>query len=72
MSKFIDISEFDTVEFASSSDQIVDTWGNVSYINLNDGKEFFNVYDASHTEQDVISLEIDSEFLKILKEGNCL
>ena len=70
LSKFIDISEFDTIEFASSSDQIVDTWGNVSYINFNDGKEFFNVYDASYTERDVISLEIDSEFLKILKEGN--
>ena len=70
LSKFIDISEFDTIEFASSSDQIVDNWCNVSYINLNDGKEFFNVYDATHTEQDVISLEIDSEFLKILKEGN--
>ena len=70
LSKFIDISEFDTIEFAPSSDQIVDNWCNVSYINLNDGKEFFNVYDASHTEQDVISLEIDSEFLKILKEGN--
>ena len=72
LSKFIDTSEFDTIEFAPSSDQIVDTWGNVSYINFNDGKEFFNVYDASHIEQGVISLEIDSEFLKILKEGNCL
>ena len=72
LSKFIDTSEFDTIEFAPYSDQIVDTWGNVSYINFNDGKEFFNVYDASHTEQDVISLEIDSEFLKILKEGNYL
>ena len=70
LSKFIDTSEFDTIEFAPSSDQIADTWGSVSYINFNDGKEFFNVYDASHTEQDVISLEIDSEFLKILKEGN--
>ena len=71
LSKFIDISEFNTIELASSNDQIADNWSNVSYINLNDGKEFFNVYDASHTEQDVISLEIDSEFLKILKEGNC-
>ena len=70
LSKFIDTSEFNTIEFAPSSDQIADYWGNVSYINLNDGKEFFNVYDASHTEQDIISLEIDSEFLKILKEGN--
>ena len=70
LSKFIDTSEFDTIEFAPSSDQIADSWGNVSYINFNDGKEFFNVYDASHIEQDVISLEIDSEFLKILKEGN--
>ena len=70
LSKFIDTSEFNTIEFAPSSDQIVDNWGNVSYINLNDGKEFFNVYDASHTEQDVISLEIDSEFSQILKEGN--
>ena len=70
LSKFIDTSEFDTIEFVPSSDQIADNWGNVSYINLNDGKEFFNVYDASHTEQDVISLEIDSEFSQILKEGN--
>ena len=70
LSKFIDTSEFDTIEFVPSSDQIADNWRNVSYINLNDGKEFFNVYDASHTEQDVISLEIDSEFLKILKEDN--
>ena len=70
LSKFIDTSEFNTIEFAPSSDQIADNWGNVSYINLNDGKEFFNVYDASHTEQDVISLEIDSEFSQILKEGN--
>ena len=70
LSKFIDISEFNTIEFAPSSDQIVDNWCNVSYINLNDGKEFFNVYDATHTEQDVISLEIDSEFSQILKEGN--
>ena len=70
LSKFIDTSEFDTIEFASSNDRIANKWSNVSYINLNDGKEFFNVYDASYTEQDVISLEIDSEFLKILKEGN--
>ena len=70
LSKFIDTSEFDTIEFASSNDRIANKWSNVSYINLNDGKEFFNVYDASYTERDVISLEIDSEFLKILKEGN--
>ena len=71
LSKFVDLTEFDTIEFVPSSDQIACNWGNVSYIKFNDGKEFFNVYDASHTEQDVISLEIDSEFLKILKEGNC-
>ena len=70
LSKFIDLTEFDTIEFTPSSDNVVDNWNNVSYVNLNDGKEFFNVYDASYTERDVISLEIDSEFLKILKEGN--
>ena len=70
LSKFIDLTEFDTIEFTPSSDNIVDNWSNVSYINLNDGKKFFNVYDVSHTEQDIISIEIDSEFLKILKEGN--
>ena len=67
LSKFIDVSEFNTIEFVQSSNNAVDNWGNVSYINLNDGKEFFNVYDASHIEQDVISLKIDSEFLKILE-----
>ena len=70
LSKFIDVSEFNTIELASSNDRIANNWRNVSYINLNDGKEFFNVYDASYTKRDVISLEIDSEFLKILKEGN--
>ena len=72
LSKFIDLTEFDTIEFTPSSDNIVDNWSNVSYVNLNDGKKFFNVYDVSHIEQDIISLEIDSEFLKMLKEGNCL
>ena len=70
LSKFIDLTEFDTIEFTPSSDNIVDNWSNVSYVNLNDGKKFFNVYDVLHTEQDIISLEIDSEFLKILKECN--
>ena len=67
LSKFVDLTEFNTIEFAPSSDNTVDNWSNVSYVNLNDGKKFFNVYDISHTEQDVISLEIDSEFLKILE-----
>ena len=66
LSKFIDISEFNTIELASSNDQIADNWRNVSYVNLNDGKEFFNVYDVAHTEQDMIYLKADSEFLKIL------
>ena len=70
LSKFIEVSEFNRIELVSCNDCIARRWRNVSYINFNDGKEFFNVYDASHTEQDVISLEIDSEFLKILKEGN--
>ena len=67
LSKFIDISEFNTIELASSNDQIADNWSNVSYVNLNDGKEFFNVYDIAHTEQDMVYLKIDSEFLKILE-----
>ena len=66
LSKFIDTSEFNTIELASSNDQIADNWSNVSYVNLNDGKEFFNVYDVAHTEQDMIYLKADSEFLKIL------
>ena len=67
LSKFIDISEFNTIELASSNDQIADNWSNVSYINLNDGKEFFNVYEVAYTGLDIISLKIDSEFLKILE-----
>ena len=72
LSNFIDLTEFDTIEFTPSSDNVIDNWSNVSYVNLNDGKEFFNVYnvsyDVSYTGQDVISLEIDSEFLTILKK----
>ena len=70
LSKFIDASEFDTVELTLSDDQIVNNWNRVSYINFNDEKEFFNVHSVSYTERDVISLEIDSEFSQILKEGN--
>ena len=67
MSKFIDTSEFDTIKFIPSSDQVVGNWSNVSYVNLNDGKEFFNVYNVAFTVQDIICLKADSEFLKILE-----
>ena len=66
LSKFVDLTEFDTIEFTPSSDNVVDNWNNVPYVNLNDGKEFFYVYDVAYTEQDVICLKVDSEFLKIL------
>ena len=72
LSKFVDLTEFDTIEFTPSSDNVIDNWSNVSYVNLNDGKEFFNVYDVSydvsHTGKDAISLKVDSEFLTILKK----
>ena len=68
LSKFIDTSEFNTIEFVPFSDQVVDNWNNISYIKFNYGKEFFNVYDVSYTGLDVISLKIDSEFLKILEK----
>ena len=70
LSKFIDTSEFDTIEFVPFSNQVVDNWNNISYIKFNYGKEFFNVYDVSYTGLDVISLKIDSEFLKILEKDN--
>ena len=66
LSKFVDLTEFDTIEFTPSSDNVVDNWNNVPYVNLNDGKEFFYVYDVAYTEQDEICLKVDSEFLKIL------
>ena len=67
LSKFVDLTEFDTIEFTPSSDNVVDNWNNIAYINLNDGKEFFYIYNVTYTEQNMISLKIDSEFLKILK-----
>ena len=67
LSKFVDLTEFDTIEFTPSSDNVVDNWNNIAYVNLNDGKEFFYVYDVTYTEQDMISLKFDSEFLKILE-----
>ena len=67
LSKFIDLTEFDTIEFTPSSDNVVDNWNNFAYVNLNDGKEFFYIYNVTYTEQDIISLKVDSEFLKILE-----
>ena len=67
LSKFVDLTEFDTIEFTPSSDNVVDNWNNIAYVNLNDGKEFFYVYDVTYIEQDIISLKFDSEFLKILE-----
>ena len=67
LSKFIDTSEFDTIEFVPSSDQVSDNWNNISYIKFNDGKKFFNVYDVVYGQNiDIIYLKVDSEFLKIL------
>ena len=66
LSKFVDLTEFDTIEFVPSSDSTVGNWPNISYIKFNDGKEFFNVYDVAYTGQDIICLKADSEFLKIL------
>ena len=66
LSKFVDLTEFDTIEFVPSSDSVVGNWPNISYIKFNDGKEFFNVYDVAYTGQDIICLKVDSEFLKIL------
>ena len=66
LSKFIDLTEFDTIEFVPSSDNVVGNWPKISYIKFNDGKEFFNVYDVVYTGQDIICLKVDSEFLKIL------
>ena len=70
LSKFIDTSEFDTIEFVPSSDQTVDNWNNFAYVNLNNGKEFFNICDTIYTGQnmDIIYLKVDSEFLKILEK----
>ena len=72
LSKFVDLTEFDTIEFTPSSDDVVDNWCNISYIEFNDGKEFLNScnisYDVSYNGQDIISLKIDSEFLTILKK----
>ena len=66
LSKFIDTSEFDTIEFTPYNDNAVDDWSSISYIKFNDGKEFFNVYDVACTGQDIICLKVDLEFLKIL------
>ena len=70
LSKFIDTSEFDTIEFIPYSDNVVDDWSSISYVKFNDGKEFFNVYEVAYTGLDIISLKIDSEFLKILEKDN--
>ena len=67
LSKFVDLTEFDTIEFVPSSDSAVGNWPNISYIKFNDGKEFFNVYDIAYIGQDIICLKVDSEFLKILE-----
>ena len=72
LSKFVDLTEFDTIEFVPSSDNVVDNWNNIAYVNLNDGKEFFYIYNVTYTEQNMISLKIDSEFLKILKNRNSI
>ena len=49
LSKFVDLTEFDTIEFTPSSDDVVDNWCNISYVSLNDGEEFLNSCNISYT-----------------------
>ena len=66
LSKFVDPSEFDNVEFINLRGNVSSMWKDAYYVNFSENVKFFKVSDVLY-EKEIFSINITPEFLKVLE-----
>ena len=66
LSKFVDPSEFDNVEFIKLRSNVNNMWKDAYYVDFSENVKFFKVNDVLY-EKEIFSIDITRKFLKILE-----
>ena len=66
LSKFVDPSEFDNVEFTNLHSDVNSMWKEAYYVDFSENVKFFKVSDVLY-EKEIFSIDIAPEFLKVLE-----
>ena len=66
LSKFVDPSEFDNVEFINLRSNVNNMWKDAYYVDFGENVKFFKVSDVLY-EKRIFSIDITPEFLKVLE-----
>ena len=66
LSKFVDPSEFDNVEFINLHGNVSGMWKDTYYVDFSENVKFFKVSDVLY-EKEIFSINITPEFLKVLE-----
>ena len=66
LSKFVDPSEFDNVEFINLRSNVNNIWKDAYYVDFGENVKFFKVSDVLYKKR-IFSIDITPEFLKVLE-----
>ena len=66
LSKFVDPSEFDNIEFINLRGNVNDMWKDAYYVDFSENVKFFKPNDVLY-EKGIFSINITPEFLKVLE-----
>ena len=66
LSKFVDPSEFDNIEFTNLHSDVNSMWKDAYYVDFSENVKFFKVSDVLY-EKEIFSINITPEFLKVLE-----
>ena len=66
LSKFVDPSEFDDIEFINLRGNVNGMWKDAYYVDFSENVKFFKVSDVLY-EKRIFSIDITPEFLKVLE-----
>ena len=66
LSKFVDPSEFDNIEFINLYGNVSGMWKDAYYVDFSENVKFFKVSDVLY-EKEIFSINITPEFLKVLE-----
>ena len=66
LSKFVDPSEFDNVEFINLHGNVSSMWKDAYYVDFSENVKFFKVNDVLY-EKGIFSIDITPKFLKVLE-----